>query len=412
MKRKSILAFIIIATLPLASLACVVASSTTPPTEIPGLLETVVHQTAYVAKTVNAFNTLVVKLTEIALATPTPLRSTSTPLPPTTTQAPLTQTAFTQTTLPATSTSILPTTLPSSTLTGTQIPCLRAEFIDDISIPDGTTFLSGQSFTKTWRMKNTGSCAWTSDFTVTFISGNGMGASASQPLNANVLPGQMVDVSVAMIAPNNQGEYTGYWMLRSPFNMTFGIGSTGNKPFYVKIQVQQYQSNADPNVTLDFAASFCNASWRNSISSLPCPGTTDDFTQGSVNRTNNPTLEGGYVDDEPALILIPNDGSGGSITGRYPAFKIQGNEHFTALIGCLNASPNCNVLFQLNYIADGGSVQSLGGWQETSDGKWTHIDLSLSDLAGKNVEFILSGLNNNGSSVDDRLFVLSPVIKR
>jgi hypothetical protein len=82
-----------------------------------------------------------------------------------------------------------------------------------------------------------------------------------------------------------------------------------------------------------------------------------------------------------------------------------------ALVGCLDKSPSCNALFQLAYVADGGSVTALGGWSEVSDGSYTNIDVDLSSLAGKSVEFIFT-VQNNGSSSDDRAFWTAPMIER
>jgi len=39
--------------------------------------------------------------------------------------------------------------------------CDRAQFISDVTVPDGTTFAPGATFTKTWRLKNSGTCTWT-----------------------------------------------------------------------------------------------------------------------------------------------------------------------------------------------------------------------------------------------------------
>lgn len=49
---------------------------------------------------------------------------------------------------PATNTPIPPTNTPQ--------PCDQADFVQDVSIPDGTRMLPGQAFTKTWRLRNVG----------------------------------------------------------------------------------------------------------------------------------------------------------------------------------------------------------------------------------------------------------------
>ena len=148
------------------------------------------------------------------------------------------------------------------------------------------------------------------------------------------------------------------------------------------------------------------------MSKVNSPSPANDFTNVSVTYTTTPKHEGGYQDDEPAIILIPSNGSGGYINGRFPAITVQASDRFQALIGCLDASPNCNVMFQLNYSAGGGAVQNLGTWTEVSDGNRARIDLPVGSLAGQSVQFILYANNNNGTSTDDRLFLLAPIIKR
>ncbi len=47
--------------------------------------------------------------------------------------------------------------------------CDRASFVTDVNIPDGTTFTPGAAFSKTWRLKNTGTCTWTREYKLTVL---------------------------------------------------------------------------------------------------------------------------------------------------------------------------------------------------------------------------------------------------
>ena len=107
----------------------------------------------------------------------------------------------------------------------------------DVTIPDDTIMQPGQSFTKTWRLVNNGTCKWTRLYAVVFFSGNPMGAQQTQYLNAEVLPGQSIDVSVKFIAPFESGTYQSNWMLQSQAGEPFGLGPNGDAPFWVRIQV-------------------------------------------------------------------------------------------------------------------------------------------------------------------------------
>ena len=117
-------------------------------------------------------------------------------------------------------------------------PCNRGTFIEDITIPDGTQMDPGESFTKTWRLKNNGSCTWTSEYKLVFDSGDSLGAAAvvNMPGN-NVSPNQTVDVSVAFTAPSAAGNYKSNWKLRSNTGEVFGIGSDATAAFFVEINV-------------------------------------------------------------------------------------------------------------------------------------------------------------------------------
>jgi hypothetical protein len=122
-----------------------------------------------------------------------------------------------------------PTTTPNptATLTPTVKPCNRASFVTDVTIPDKTELMPGEAFTKTWRLRNNGSCTWTSGYQLVFKSGDRMSGPLSQQLTAGtVAPGGTLDISVDLAAPNSAGTYKGFWEFNSPEGETFGV-STG-----------------------------------------------------------------------------------------------------------------------------------------------------------------------------------------
>jgi hypothetical protein len=120
--------------------------------------------------------------------------------------------------------------------TNTPRPCNKMEFVNDVTIPDGTEIVAGDSFTKTWRLKNTGTCTWTSGYRLVFESGDRMDAPDSVQLTSgSVGPGETVDVSVDLTAPDTPGTYRGYFVLRSPENVVFGLGA--GQGFWVEIEV-------------------------------------------------------------------------------------------------------------------------------------------------------------------------------
>jgi hypothetical protein len=84
-----------------------------------------------------------------------------------------------------------------------------------------------------------------------FDNGDRMDAPATIPVTTgSVQPGATVDISVNLKAPLNPGTYLGNYRLRSPDNVVFGIGPTGNDPFWVKIVVPQPTATATATATV------------------------------------------------------------------------------------------------------------------------------------------------------------------
>lgn len=124
----------------------------------------------------------------------------------------------------------------------------KAEFVADVTVPDGTSFSPGESFTKTWRLKNAGLTTWNTSYQLVFVTGEQMGGPTSVPLTGEVAPNATVDISVPLIAPNEAGSHIGYWNLRSPTGQLFGVGANGNEAVWVTINVGAGGGNA-PTLT-------------------------------------------------------------------------------------------------------------------------------------------------------------------
>lgn len=90
-----------------------------------------------------------------------------------------------------------------------------ATFVTDVTILDGTVVVPGQTFRKTWRLKNSGTCTWTTFYTVELekIPSNVFWADTLYSLTTGVEPGQSVDVSVNLTAPAIPGDYTASYQL-------------------------------------------------------------------------------------------------------------------------------------------------------------------------------------------------------
>jgi hypothetical protein len=108
-------------------------------------------------------------------------------------------------------------------------------FIDDVTIPDGTEVPAGEAFEKTWEIRNTGCLAWDPNTELVFLEGDQMGGPDSMTNIDSVQPTQNTEVTVELTAPLETGEYTGYWQLISPGQISVG------PPVFVQITVVEAQ---------------------------------------------------------------------------------------------------------------------------------------------------------------------------
>jgi len=140
--------------------------------------------------------------------------------------------------LPTAAPTVVPT--PAATLTPTVAvaSCTnRAATVRDVSVPDDTVFKPGTIFTKTWRIQNSGTCAWDAGYSVVFFVGDRLDG-AGTPIPATA-PGQDAVINVKLTASFAPGKFKGYWKLRSPSGQDFGTGAAADVPFWVQITVKR-----------------------------------------------------------------------------------------------------------------------------------------------------------------------------
>lgn len=120
--------------------------------------------------------------------------------------------------LPATSTPTegppIPTNAPDCTNS--------AAFVADVTIPDNTNIAGGTTFTKTWRVANNGTCIWGPTYTLSHYSDEILGAPESVPLGVTY-PGETLDISVDLTAPNAPGTYRGNFVIKNPAGLIMRI---------------------------------------------------------------------------------------------------------------------------------------------------------------------------------------------
>ena len=403
---KSIKYFVLIAIISLFALsACSLLNPAVIPTQgsqnliYTAAAQTVIAQITQAASgATQAVPTQSDESTQAPAATPTQTgvapQPSDTPVPPTA----VPPTAVPPTAVPPTA---VPPTATSKPATATPVPCNQMQFIKDVNYPDGTSLDPGTTFDKTWRIKNTGSCTWNSDYVLIFDHGDALGAPASVLLtDEKVRPGDTADVTVPdLVAPNSAGTYQGFWKVRDGSGHIFGYGST-NKAFWVKIEV------TNP-VNYDFITKAKKATWENATTSITFGAASSD--KGYAAISENQKMENGTIYDS-ALATYPERIDDGIITGLYTDYTVQKGDHFRSKVGFRINCQVGEVIFQLSYDED-GTVKLLKEWSKKCNGSLVSLDYDLSSLKGHTVKFIL-GVTTDGSSLHDNVLWINPRIQK
>lgn len=220
--------------------------------------------------------------------------------------------------------------------------CDNSVYVSDVTIPDNTVVTPGQALTKTWKVQNSGTCAWTATYKITFVTGNAMGGVATA-IGQAVGPGQSVDISVAMVAPTATGDASGTWRLANDKSVAFGT------PLTIVVKVGGSTGTGTPTKTVTPTATGVVAPTAptNLIATKTCELQTDGSYLSVITWQDNSNNENGfniYVDNAlhgsvgpnfttysiPAATLT----SGTVISLRVEAFNNIGSSMVEATITC------------------------------------------------------------------------------
>jgi len=201
--------------------------------------------------------------------------------------------------------------IPSATeLPPTATPCTSdSEFITDINIPDGTLISPGETFTKAWRIRNDGTCIWTTDFTWEQINASGhdlVATTLSMPLPHDVAPGEQLDISVELTLDPGAtlgSRQVARFQMRSPSEGLFGT-----RPFASIFAVNGSgicpPGNADLDPYIHLTDRYCFL--------YPDTHTVNQGATGAVSVSAPPP--GGPGEQIVPNVSISNDGSVGGLT--------------------------------------------------------------------------------------------------
>ena len=158
-----------------------------------------------------------------------------------------------------------------------------ASFVADVTIPDNTNVAGGTTFTKTWRVSNTGTCIWGPGYTLTHYSDERLGAPDSVPL-VITYPGQTADISVDLTAPNSNGNHRGNFVIENPAGLIMKVGDDSRLWVIINVTVTTtitptatataLSNTAVGSVTVTSTSSTTAAS-SSSVTTATCAFTTD-----------------------------------------------------------------------------------------------------------------------------------------
>jgi hypothetical protein len=125
--------------------------------------------------------------------------------------------------LPATPAASLlsPTSLPSLE-PGPTPPCTNdLKFLQDLTIPDGTSVTAGSSIDKRWLVTNSGTCDWDARYRLKFTGGDSFGAVIEQALYP-ARAGTQATLRILFTSPSQPGNYQSAWQAFGPDGIAFG----------------------------------------------------------------------------------------------------------------------------------------------------------------------------------------------
>ncbi len=264
-----------------------------------------------------------------------------------------------------------------------------SQFVADVTIPDRTAVTSGQAFTKTWRVRNSGNCAWDANSALVFIGGAQLAASAATPL-PNVAPGATADLALPMQAPAQPGDYIGTWRMRAANGDLFGANLT------VFITVPGAPTKAPTQVAAACAGTPNDFSFNASSTTIN-KGDTVTLNWSSVTNATGAFLSGGEFantgvetpgsrNSRPPTTTTYTLNAVCSASGQNRAKSVTVTVNDNTNLGPLNGNFSLHPEFSprdFSFFAIAGDIDAPC---EGEDGcNIDHVDLYLYDPNGKQV---------------------------
>ena len=273
---------------------------------------------------------------------------------------------------------------------GVQPTRSEAQFISDVTIPDGTSIKPGTVFVKTWRVRNSGTNPWTTGYEVAYFAQEHMGGIEAYPLPPAAV-GAETEVSVNLVAPTKLGRVRSTWKGRDPSGVFF------ESPLWVEIVVAGSPDedgavfvsdvNFPPNTTVSAGQSLLKQ-WRVKNSGTTAWGSSYSlafFADEKLGAPDSVTLPKTAPGEEAVLgITFKTPDVPGRYRSTWRLRDNQGQEFGEPLFVLIQVvgQESGNIMNELSFVSDvtfkdgtvvspGQSIQKVWRVRNTGNSPWT-----------------------------------------
>ena len=292
----------------------------------------------------------------------------------------------------------------------TQRPKDIALLLGTLSMAPGSLVYPGEAFHVTWRIRNIGETTWDDSYSLIYIGGEAFGQNPSIPLSVEATPGDIIDLTMVLTAPEQTGAYRGEWLLVAPDGEGFGVGYENPQPLAVDVNIVYNTVNLGEHQLRLLFEDYTTAEWRDQHGPAFVSAPGNIGVHGAVTRLEDVIFEGEREENEPTLIMEPAQGEGGFIEGRFTPFTVTSNNYFTTYVGCLQEAKFCDASLKI-YVQVVGESSPVLYWEggQINDGEWVRIHQPLEKFRGEEIVIIFR-VENNGNATGDKIGWFSPMI--
>lgn len=109
----------------------------------------------------------------------------------------------------------------------------KAGFVADVTIPDGSKVTRGKWVTKTWRLKNVGTCAWNENYKIIWSDEENTNPQRMFDIGIALEPGEEGEVSITFRALGS-GKTKVAFLMANTEGQTFGLGERGRGQLWME----------------------------------------------------------------------------------------------------------------------------------------------------------------------------------